>query len=219
VLKLVSGLCLYTALVLAFSFAACAQTGKVEGIGPLNDSSVPEAIRQAVEPKGARLSFDDGKPAGEIWLRKEAPVSDRKDPEALYPQLTESELVGVISFQTAGTDFRGQAIRPGFYTLRYETLPSNGDHLGVAPAPDFVLAIPAGADANPTTKYNFEELVALSRKTTGTKHPAPLSLVQAGSPGTLMKDDQDHWVFTGKLTLASGAELPIGLVVKGTAPQ
>jgi hypothetical protein len=208
-------------LLLAFGVfsASFAQTGKVESIGPLTDASVPDALKAALQPKGSRLVFDDGKAAGEIWLRKAAPASDRKDPEALYPQLTESELVGVISFASAATDFRGQAIRPGFYSLRYESLPSNGDHLGVAPAPDFVLAVPAAADSNPTAKYDFDELVALSRKTTGTKHPAPLSMVQAGSAPGLAKDDQDHWVFTGNLSLSNGSELPVGIIVKGTAPQ
>ena len=201
------------------SAASFGQTGKVESIGPLTDAAVPEAVRQALQPNGSRLTFEDGKPAAEIWLSKSAPASDRKDPETLYRQMTESELIGIISFPSATTDFRGQAIRPGFYTLRYESLPTNGDHLGVAPAPDFVLAVPAGADTNPAAKYGFEELVSLSRKTTGTKHPAPLSMVQAGSPSSFAKDDQGHWVFSGKLALAGGTELPIGIVVKGTAPQ
>jgi len=44
-------------------------------------------------------------------------------------------------------------------------------------------------------------------------------MVQAGSPSSFAKDDQGHWVFSGKLALAGGTELPIGIVVKGTAPQ
>jgi hypothetical protein len=37
-------------------------------------------------------------------------------------------------------------------------------------------------------------------------------------PG-ISKDDQDHWILSANLTLSSGSKLPIGLVIKGTAPQ
>jgi len=202
--------------------AAChAQTNAVESIGALNDAAVSDAVRKEMELKGYRIVLEDGKPAYEIWLRKSIPTSDRKDDQgALYPPLAPPTLVGVISYVRAGTDYRGQAIRPGYYTLRYQWIPTDGDHLGVSPNPDFLLLVPAAVDADPTASPKFADLVGLSRKATGSKHPGLLSLVQAGSavPG-ISKDDQGHSVFSVKLTLASGKELPIGLIVKGTAPQ
>src|SRR5258708_3569056 len=139
-----------------------------------------------------------------------------------YPELAESTLVGVVHFPQPAADFRGQRIRAGFYTLRYELIPNDGNHLGVAPNRDFLLLVLAASDADPNAKFKFEELVALSRGATGTKHPGPLSLAQADGMVTaaaVSKDNQDHWIFSAPVKLASGEEIPIALVVKGTAQQ
>ncbi|MBZ5705921.1 MAG: hypothetical protein LAN63_11240 [Acidobacteriia bacterium] len=199
-----------------------AQGGKVETLGPATDSSIQEAVRQVLEPKGSRVVLDDGTTACEIWLRKSVPGAAKKNSsDALYGQLAESTLVGVISFPQATTDYRGEAVKAGAYTLRYELMPNDGNHLGVAPNRDFLLLVPAASDADPGATFKFEELVNLSRKATGTRHPGPLSLVQAGGGGApaVSKDEEEHWVFSASLKLASGEDLPFSLVVKGTAPQ
>jgi hypothetical protein len=209
--------------IFVFSLLCAAQTGKVESIGPLTDSSVPEAVRQTLDAKGYRLTLDEPAPACELWIRKSVPVQGKKDVEGLaYPQLAESTLVGVVHFPQPAADFRGQRIRAGFYTLRYELIPNDGNHLGVAPNRDFLLLVLAASDADPNAKFKFEELVALSRGATGTKHPGPLSLAQADGMVTaaaVSKDNQDHWIFSAPVKLASGEEIPIALVVKGTAQQ
>ena len=207
-------------LLLAATFCV-AQNGKIEDIGPITDSNVSSAIRNVLENKGYRALLD-GKPFCQIWLRKGLPTQAKKEATgAVYPQLTESTLVGVISFPQGSADYRGQAIAAGTYTLRYELIPSDGNHLGVSPNPDFLLLIPAGSDGDPNAVYKFDELVNLSRKATGTHHPAPLSMVQATRPDSaaISKDEEDHWIFSATLKLASGGDLPLGLVVKGTALQ
>ena len=204
------------------SLALAAQTGKIEPIGAVTDSRVAEGVKKVLEPKGYRVSLDDGSVVCEIWLRNKIPAQPKKDsPGALYSQLAESALVGVISFPQATTDYRGQNIPKGAYTLRYELIPNDGNHLGVAPNRDFVLLVPAASDDNPDATFKFDELVSLSRKATGTKHPGPLSLVQpeSGTAAAVSKDDEDHWIFSGAIRLASGEDLPIALIVKGTAPQ
>jgi hypothetical protein len=218
----VKGILVYSvALCSLFTGICIAQAGKVEVIGP-PDPSVPEAVRNALDTKGYRVRLDDGTTACEIWLRKSVPgVAKKNSSDALYWQLAESTLVGVISFPQATTDYRGEAVKAGAYTLRYELMPNDGNHLGVAPSRDFLLLVPAASDADPGATFKFEELVSLSRKTTGTRHPGPLSLVQAGGSGApaVSKDDEEHWVFTASLKLVSGEDLPFALVVKGTAPQ
>jgi hypothetical protein len=209
------------AVVITSASACYGQGSAVETIGALGDSAVPAPVRQTLEPKGYRILLDDGKPQYDIWLRKDVPTADTKgDQGALFPQLAPPTLVGVISFLKPGTDYRGQAIQPGYYTLRYQWIPTDGDHLGVSPNPDFLLLIPAQADADPNASLKFAELVNLSRKATGSKHPGPLSLVQTGNslPG-MSKDDQGHSVFSANVSLASGKVLAVGLIVKGTAPQ
>ena len=204
------------------SLALATQTGKIEPIGAVTDSRVAEGVKKVLEPKGYRVSLDDGSVVCEIWLRNKIPAQPKKDsPGALYSQLAESALVGVISFPQATTDYRGQNIPKGAYTLRYELIPNDGNHLGVAPNRDFVLLVPAASDDTPYATFKFDELVSLSRKATGTKHPGPLSLVQpeSGTAAAVSKDDEDHWIFSAAIRLASGEDLPIALIVKGTPPQ
>jgi hypothetical protein len=212
-----------TGLVFVLSLVCGAQSGKVENLGPLTDSGVSQAVRQTLDSKGYRVFLDDGKPFCELWLRNAVPSQAKKDvPSVAYPQLAESTLIGVLHFLQAATDYRGEAIPVGFYTLRYALLPNDGNHLGVAPNLDFLLLIPAASDPDPDTVFKTQELVALSRKSTGTKHPGPLSMVQSYNSGTapsVSKDDQDHWTFSGGIKLTSGEELPLGLVVKGTTQQ
>jgi hypothetical protein len=140
---------------------------------------------------------------------------------AVYPELAESTLVGVLHFSQPGSDYRGQPIGPGYYTLRYELLPNDGNHLGAAANRDFLLLVPADADKDPATNPKPAEVIELSRKASGTHHPAPLSLVQPdNSPApSVTKAEEDHWIFTGTIKLASGQEMPIALVVKGQAQQ
>jgi hypothetical protein len=198
-----------------------AQAAKVEPLELTADSSVPQAVRKALDAKGYRITLDDGTVACEIWLRKSVPGTAKASAaDALYGRLAESTLVALISFPQATTDYRGQPLKAGAYTLRYELLPNDGNHLGVAPNRDFLLLVPAASDTNPDATFKFEELVTLSRQATGTRHPGPLSLVQAaGGAPSVSKDDEDHWIFSANLRLASGEDLPFALVIRGTAPQ
>jgi hypothetical protein len=212
-------------LILSFFIVmpCVAQSGKVETLGALTDTSVGEAVRQAMDAKGQRVLLDDNSVACEIWLRKRIPAQPKGDAQgALYTQLAESTLIGVLHFPQASTDYRGQAIPAGYYTLRYELLPNDGNHLGAAPNRDFLLLIPAASDPDPNATFKFQELVNLSRKATGTKHAGPLSLIQPETKGTaaaVSKDDQDHWILSGGMKLASGEDMPFALVVRGTAQQ
>ncbi|HXW91329.1 MAG TPA: hypothetical protein VEK33_12345 [Terriglobales bacterium] len=209
------------ALLLMQPLRCAAQSGKVESIGSLTGNAVSQQVRQSLEAKGYRLTLDDPKPACELWLRKSVPSQANENAALGYPQFAESTLLGVMHFPQATADFRGHPIPAGFYTLRYELIPDDGNHLGVAPNRDFVLVIPAQSDPDPNAKFKFQELVTMSAKTAGTKHPSPLGLAPADklSPGTVAKDDQDHWVFSASLKLASRQELPFAVIVKGTAQQ
>jgi len=197
-----------------------AQAGKVEQIGAAADSSLSDTVKNTLETTGHRVTTSDGFSC-ELWWRKSLPAQAKKDVAgALYPQLAESTLLGVISFPQPATDYRGEPIKPGAYTLRYALLPNDANHLGVAPNRDFVLLTPAADDSDPDATPKPDELVELSRKATGTRHPAPLSLAPAQGPAhSLSKNDEDHWIFSAAVKLSSGDELPVALVVKGTAPQ
>ena len=214
------------AILFLCSYSLCsyrgAQAGKIEASGALTDPAVPEAIRQALAPKGVRILADIQSPAIEIWFRKVVPAQPKNaSADTIYDRLAESTLLGVIYFSQPSQDYRGQTVPAGFYALRYALMPNDGNHLGVAPSRDFLLLIPASADPGPEKILKFQELVALSRQASGTKHPAPLSLVAAegGATPAISKDDEGHVIFVTQVHLSSDEEMPLALVVKGTAPQ
>jgi hypothetical protein len=186
------------------------------------DASVPAAVRAALDAGGSRLVRPDGSVLCEIWLRKSLPVGRVAAAKgAAYPEMSESALLGVISFPNGGKDFRGQAIKPGLYTMRYELLPEDGNHLGVAPARDFVLLLAASADTDPSTQYDFAQLVKLSAQAAGTNHPAVFTLLtpEAGDAPRTYQNPDGFQVFAGAIKIDGGKNVPIALVVKGESQQ
>jgi hypothetical protein len=209
-------------LALFISFTAlAADGGKVESIGAFADQNAPEALRKALAPNGYRIKLGDGSVACEVWFRATVPAGKTDASGAVYTTLPEGALIGVITFPKAATDFRGQSIKAGTYTLRYEVHPTDGNHMGISPIRDFLLLVPVAADPNPEATIKFEELVKLSAKASGTNHPAAMSLASpdasAAAP-SVTTDEHNHTVFMAKIKTTSG-EMPIAFVVKGVAEQ
>jgi len=209
-------------LILAVSSAAlAADGGKVESIGAFADQSAPESVRKALASTGYRVVLADGNVACEVWFRATVSTGKTDASGAVYTMLPEGALIGLITFPKATNDFRGQAIKAGTYTLRYEVHPADGNHMGISPIRDFLLLVPVAADPNPDATFKFEELVKLSAKASGTNHPAALSLVspEAGAATTsVTTNEHNHTIFAAKIKTASG-EIPIAFIVKGIAEQ
>lgn len=194
-------------------------TAQVERIGPLSLAGASDLLKQAVEEKGYRITLDGGWTA-EFWFAKQLKTTAKDVPEAVYPELTNAQFIGVVNLPKGMTDFRGQTIPAGVYTLRYQLLPQDGNHMGVAPNPDFLLAIPAGSDSNPEQSYLYKKLVALSAKTTGTNHPAVIALDTAGDASSVAVSEQGTAVFTVAVpSSGASATIKLGIVLKGTAGQ
>lgn len=197
---------------------------KIESIsGPPAD--VPTDVQDSLLAQGTRLLNDQGTAVCEIWLRKEIPTQQAGGASAdiLYGNLAAGTLVGVLRFPSGGSDFRGQQIKAGTYTLRYALIPQDGNHLGVSPNRDFLLLSPVAQDTEIGRALAFDPLLKLSRQASGTPHPAVLSLgpVQQGQsyPG-LVHSDQGYWILQVKLAgkSASGGQtqdLPIALTLVG----
>jgi hypothetical protein len=190
---------------------------KAERIGEPPTAGLSDALRQAVEGNGHRVTLNDGWTA-EFWLARKIDVQDKAVTGALYPKLAASAFVGVVRLPQGMADYRGQSIPAGTYTLRYQLMPQDGNHMGVAPNPDFLLASPAADDARPEQLYVAKKMVALSAKTTGTGHPAVIALEAAGEPGTVTKQEDGSLVLTIEFP-AAGPKEKIGIVIKGTATQ
>ena len=215
-------LLLLLAIILITSARASAVTdNKIEQIGAYAESGASEALKKALDSKGWRVSLADGAYC-DIWLRASVAAGKTDQPGAVYTSLGESSLIGVITFTKATTDFRGQSIKPGSYTLRYEIHPTDGNHMGISPIRDFLVMLPVAFDTDPDAKFKFEELTKASTKVTGTNHPGVLSLVQIDSAPSAPKveaDESNHVVFSAALKSQSGNMIPIAFVVKGRAEQ
>lgn len=132
------------------------------------------------------------------------------------------ELVGVISFPKAVTDYRGQSIKAGTYTLRYALIPQDGNHMGVSSYRDFLLLIPVADDTNPSQNMTFDQVVKASRLTAGTGHPAVMMLDQVNQGSAkfpaAVQDDQGNWALDVKLDVSQNGQtqqMPFAMVLVG----
>src|SRR5215475_1597830 len=190
---------------------------KVESIGELKEATVAEAVRGALEPKGVRVISDDGKAVCQVWFGKEIPAVKNDVPGASFGQIPEGAFIGVINFPSNTSDFRGQGIKAGFYTMRFGLILQDGNHLGVSTARDFFLLCPVGEDKDPNTQLKNEDLIKLSRNASGTGHPTVWFVAPATSDKDLpkvVKNDHGHVIMETRITTKSGP-LAVGMIVIG----
>ena len=175
-------------------------------------SEVAPAIAQALQKSGTKIT-NNGAAYCEIWFRTDNPAAAKSTEENVSLSVAQGALLGVIKWDGKGSDRRGQTIKPGVYTLRYGIMPINGDHQGAAPQRDFLLMVPAADDKDLNSTPNFEATVAMSRKASGTPHPAVLSFWKADSatPGLSKQGDSD-WVLQTKL-----GDTAIAVILAGIA--
>ena len=188
----------------------------VDRIGPLTAAGASDEVKKAVEEQGYHVTVDDGGSA-DFWFARALATPGGNAAGALYPDLSNGEFVGVVTFSKGTSDFRGQAIAAGTYTLRYQYIPQDANHMGVSPNPDFLLAVSIASDTSPADDMAFKRLVALSSKAAGTSHPAVFAMAPAGTPNAVSKDDQGMMVFTVEVKTAGGKTEKIGIIVKGQA--
>ena len=200
-----------TCPLLLFTAMVWGQQYKADKAGP-PPPGVASGIAQSLEKMGFQIS-NNGAAYCELWFRSSLPsVTATQEQNVTLRNVAEGTLLGVIRYDGHGSDRRGQAIQPGVYTLRYGTMPMNGSHQGAAPQRDFLLLTPAAEDRDLNAVSNFDALVAMSRKASGTPHPAVLSLwkADADSPGFSQQGDTD-WVLQ-----ATVGDTPIAVIVAGT---
>lgn len=181
-----------------------------------------ENIAAKIDPKGIVVSGAEG-PLCTVWLAKSLALKPKFKPTLTvkYP-LTPGQLAGALEVHSESfSDFRGQPVKPGVYTLRYGHQPQDGNHVGTSDTSDFFLAVPAANDADPEA-LKVKTLFKQSAKATGSNHPAIFSLLPAeekvDSPALVHDAAREFWILA--LT-ASGKEgeadapLPLRLVVIG----
>jgi len=208
-------------IVLIASITALGADNKLEATGAYTDSAASDGLKKALDAKGWRISTADGVYC-DVWLRTAIPAGKNETSGAAYTSVGDSTLIGVITFAKPTTDYRGQAIKAGSYTMRYAVHPADGNHLGISPIRDFLVMVPVAMDSNPDAQFKFEELMKMSTKVTGTNHPGVLSLTNpAGAPAApkVESDENNRIVFSSSIKNQSGTTIPISFIVKGRAEQ
>jgi hypothetical protein len=176
---------------------------------------VAAAVRATLAAEGIRV-VAERKTLAELWLRNELPAAT--GPAAMgvaIGSISSGTLVGVARFPEGWSDYRGQKIAPGLYTLRYDVQPADGNHTGNTIYRDFLLLVQAADDTDPAKAMGDKELFAASKKAAGTNHAAVLSLFPlSGRPPepTLLRNELEQWMVG-----ASAGSTPLGLVVVGQA--
>jgi hypothetical protein len=140
------------------------------------------------------------------------PAGANSEQNITFSQISHGTLLGAVRFASKGTDRRGQPLKPGVYTMRLSFFPVDGAHQGVAPTRDFVLLTPAEADNDLNATPPYKELVDMSRKATGTQHPAILNVWKPDSKDSAaLKHEGEDWVLYSTL-----GDNPIAVIVVGT---
>ena len=212
----------FLALLAFAASTASAQSYKAEALNEAPPKELAAPIQAALLPTGIRLTGPSG-PVCDLWLGKAVPgkVDAAQTLGVVFPQLAQGTLIAAIRFPNAVKDYRKQPIKAGVYTLRYALLPDNGNHLGVAPQRDFVLASPGAADQDAAT-LTIDQTLALSRKATGSNHPSVWSLAPPEDhpklPSVFHLDEGDQWLLEFSVPLA-GSPVPMALIVVGSAPE
>ena len=185
------------------------------------------AVTAVLNPVGFVVKSGKGSVC-EIWRAKSLPVIPTVKPSlnVKYP-FKAGQLIGAIRVgkKVKFTDFRGQEIKPGVYTLRYGKQPEDGNHIGTSDLADFLLAIPAMHDKDPKTINLVDALHSRSAKSSGGTHPAIFSLLPAKkiAKSKLTHDkDKEFWILD---TNANGKDrgkavkVPFRMVVIGKSEE
>ena len=167
----------------------------------LNEAAPADAISKEIaatlSPKGLRIIRGQSRKICDIWLCKhwETLAENSESDEIIYP-FKPGQLIGVIRYNSKGSDFRDQEIGKGVYTLRYAHQPVDGDHVGTSPTRDFLLLLKAKTDKSKAI-LDYDTLVEESSEAAETTHPAQLLLhkieAKAKIPSIRHFDENEWW--------------------------
>lgn len=189
-------------------------------------SGLADKVAAAMNPNGQQIAAD-GSTIGTVWLVKQLDAkADFKPSLSVKYPLTPGQLVGVIEIvkKSEFTDFRGQDVATGLYTLRYGQQPVDGNHVGTSDLADFLLAIPAKLDTDPALLKMSEAMHKLSAKTAGSNHPAIFSLLppkaEEKTPALTHDSSKHFWILSltadGKAGDAA-VKVPLRVVLVGVS--
>jgi hypothetical protein len=195
---------------------------KAEPTGACELPEVSAAVKDALQPEGLRVTGAKGV-VFEMWLRKLIPQKAGSSGTS-YGTIADGTFVGILKYNEDGGDFRGQTLKPGTYTMRYQTMPSDGNHMGCSPSPEFVLLSLASEDTDPNAVVSYQTLIKNSREASGASHPAVLYLTipEGADKPAFHPAEEDDWALEArtKAQPAGGSaetDFPIAVILIGKA--
>lgn len=197
-----------TALLLVAT-PAFAQLTAAPSVSPPPES-IAAPLRALLAPTGHKVTV--GTASVELWWVTALAAGSNG-----WSEVREGTLVGAMRVAGSFREIRGKTVNPGDYTLRFALQPQNGDHLGASPFREYLLISPAAADTDPKP-LGFDGVVAIAKQTTGTSHPAALSLdppVAPGAPLSTYANELDLKGVVFELKTAAGGTLKFGLILQG----
>lgn len=221
-------LCVLSLLVaMAASATVQAQEYRVEPLAepPPADELAP-AVAAKLAPQGYRVLRGANRRVCDVWFCNEweLPETREASEQVLYP-FAPGQLVGALRFTRRSTDFRGQQIAAGVYTLRYGLQPVDGNHVGTSDSRDFLLLLPAAADTS-ADALGEERLFELAKEAAGTTHPASMFLARPSNEGDVPRMEheasREWWILVASNPAKQGEtvrELRLSLVVVGRASE
>jgi hypothetical protein len=193
-------------------------------VEPLNepapsDGLSPEVAAQ-LAPTGHKI-MSGTRTLCEVWLAKQWNVNAAFKPSntLLYP-FEFGQFMGVVNYRRKGSDFRGQEIEKGTYTLRFALQPEDGNHVGTSDTRDFFVLL-KGADDKQPASLTKESLFKLSAAAAGTTHPAMLSLLAPGKdPSVAVENDEaKEWSILRVGGASKSGAVPLRVVIVGKAAE
>jgi hypothetical protein len=171
------------------------------------------SVSGLLQKDGLQISSADDKVLCEIWLRTSMPSGAKTAEDNVSIQtIPPGALMGAIQFPAKHADRRGQGVKPGLYTMRFNIFPQNGDHQGVAPQRDFLILSQATEDKDGAATPVFDALMTMSRKASGTPHPLVLSMWkdEADAKPGIDKQGENDWVLHVKI-----GDTPVAIILVG----
>jgi len=180
------------------------------------------SIRKLLAPQAVQV-LDGGSPVFEFWFCAEVAVSAKpQSPAQALAAFKPVALVGAVSVTgKQHRTYRDTELPEGVYTMRFSLQPEDGDHLGTADFPYFVVLIPAKTDTKPDAFTAYPAMVKASGREAPGGHPLILSLrpTTEGETPKLLEPTAGHKSVRVKATLkpadAAAAPASFEVVVKG----
>ncbi len=207
------------------SRAVAAEEGKLTTVEKA-PAGLADKISAVLNPSGQQIAAG-GATIGSVWLVKqlEAKADFKPSLSVKYP-LAPGQLVGAIEVvkKSEFTDFRGQDVAAGVYTLRYGQQPVDGNHVGTSDLADFLLAIPAKLDTDPALLKMSDAMHKLSAKASGSNHPAIFSLLppkpDEKTPALTHDTGKHFWILSLTADGKAGdkaVKVPLRVVIVGVS--